>query len=248
MVVYATLYTKINGSRYAEKKFLRSLTDGVSLAKTMTMKQIGIALLAFFMIGCKSSDKKTQPTPPTTTTTTTTSQGGSLETRLAEFLKANDDMDLDKVMDYVYPKVYDIVPKADLLKAMKDGFDNNEVKIELDSLKIEKQHPVFEMENGSFSKMSYSMVMLMTFIDDDPNAKVEERNKMILATMEEKYGKGKVNFDEKGVLRIRVLNQMVAVKDEYAKDWCFVNLKEEDPMIAKLFSKEVLDKLATYTE
>lgn len=39
---------------------------------------------------------------------------------------------------------------------------------------------------------------------------------------------------------------MVAIKDEYAKEWSFVELKEDDPMTEKLFTKELLAKLATY--
>lgn len=34
---------------------------------------------------------------------------------------------------------------------------------------------------------------------------------------------------------------MVAIKNEYAKEWSFINLNETDPLTKKLLSKELLD-------
>jgi hypothetical protein len=39
---------------------------------------------------------------------------------------------------------------------------------------------------------------------------------------------------------------MVGVKDEYSKEWCFVNFKDGDPVNSQLFSIEVIDKLTSY--
>jgi hypothetical protein len=91
------------------------------------------------------------------------------------------------------------------------------------------------------------MVMIMTFTKDSAQGNSDETNEMIRATMAEKYGENNVNLDKAtGVLRIRQTSPMIAAKDEHSKEWTFVNLKEGDATINKMFSKEVLDKLATY--
>lgn len=88
--------------------------------------------------------------------------------------------------------------------------------------------------------------MLMDFKlkKDTGDASQADFTKEMLASQ---YGEENVSLDKTtGIIRIRQTSDMVAVKDEYAKEWCFVNLKENDPMTDKLFSKEVQDKLATY--
>ncbi|GEM_PF-839852 len=173
----------------------------------------------------------------------------SLEERLATFMRLNEEMDLEGVMDYVYPKLFTIVPRNELLKAMKDAFNSEEVKVELDSMKVDKVYPVFEQEKGSYTKVTYSIVLIMDFnpSKDSIADKDDSQNELIRASMAEQFGEDNVSLDEvTGVLRVRTTSPMVAVKDELSIEWTFLNLKEEDPMMNKLFSKEVLDKLATY--
>ena len=48
----------------------------------------------------------------------------ALEKRLKEFLVFNETMQIDKVLDYTYPKLFTIAPKAQMLEAMQNAFDN----------------------------------------------------------------------------------------------------------------------------
>ena len=107
------------------------------------MKNILIALSILVFFACGSSKKKVE----------TADNSSSLEQRLTEFMKLNEEMNLKKVMDYVYPKLFTIVPRKDLLQAMKDGFNSEEVKVDIDSMKVDKIHPVFEMDNASYAKL-----------------------------------------------------------------------------------------------
>lgn len=57
----------------------------------------------------------------------------------------------------------------------------------------------------------------------------------------------KYDYDEKAnTCKIRLKSSLFAVKDQDSKEWSFVNMKEQDSLMNKLFSKDVLDKLATY--
>jgi len=170
----------------------------------------------------------------------------SLEQRLQEYRKLNEELNIDKLMDYIYPKLFTLAPREDMVKGMKDFFASDEIKVVIDSLTIDRIHPVFQIGDGSYAKVEYSMVMRM---DMSPKDTVEDegQNEMIVQTMRAQYGEENVDIDKAtGMIRIRTVNPMVAVKDEYAKEWSFVSLKEDDPMINQLFSKEVLDKLKTY--
>jgi hypothetical protein len=203
------------------------------------MKKIFTLVSILIFAACGPSKKKTE----------TAGTGTSLEQRLTEYMKLNDEMKLEQIMDYIYPKLFTIASKEQILKAMKDGFNNDELTVKLDSLKIEKVYPVFEIGKGSFAKVNYSMVMVMNIVEEAGTDKAAHLEKItiIAKSMEEEYGSTNVRVDDKGVIRIWKKNQMVAAKDEFLKEWSFVNLEEENPtMMSKLFSKEVLDKLATY--
>lgn len=199
------------------------------------MKKLLFALLTLIFFACNSSQKQTNDN----------ASEAALDKRLSEFMKANDDMNLEKVIDYTYPKLFEIVPRKDLLKAMEDGFDNEEVKVQLDSLKVDSLYPIFNIGKDSYAKVQYSMLMLMNYNPGDSTN--NEENDRILQSLAAAYGEEKVSLDAAtGTIRIHVSSPMVAIVDKYAKEWSFVNLKENDPMTDKLFSKELLEKLATY--
>jgi len=174
----------------------------------------------------------------------------SLERRLAEFMQVNDEMDLNKVLDYTYPKLYTIVPRDQMLEVLQNTFDNENMSIRLDSLHINTIYPVFRLENGSYAKVIYSMSMGMAFKNNEDSLTAEkkkERDDFLLSSLSEQYGAGNVSIDPvSGYLKIKMVSPMVAVKDEYAKQWSFVNFKENDPVTNRLFSKEILKKMATY--
>lgn len=202
------------------------------------MKKLVFVLSVLIFCACDSTKKKVP----------STNEGTTLEQRLADFMKANDKMDFEKVMDYTYPKLFTLAPRTQLVKAMKDAFNNEEVKVELDSLRIDTVFAVFKIGDGSYAKVRYTMNMLMDFsVAKDSSDSDDKKSDYILQSITAKYGAENVSADEKtGIIKIRNTSDMVAIKDEYAKEWSFVNLNKEEPMINKLFSKEVLDKLDTY--
>jgi hypothetical protein len=202
------------------------------------MKKLLFAFIAFIFIACGGNSSKDK---------TGNAAGGSdpaLERRLAEYMKINEDLDFEKLMDYIYPKLFDFATREEMVEALEDFFKSDEIKVKLEALSIDKVHPVFKEGDGRYAKVDYSMTVLM-----DLSGITEgdtEQNDLIVKSMAKKYGDENVGIDkETGMIRVHMANPMVAVKDEYAKDWSFVAFKD-DPMINKLFGKEVLDRLGTY--
>lgn len=201
------------------------------------MKNLFLALTVLIFCACGASKDKKAATP----------DSASLESRLASFMQANDNMNIEEMADYLYPKLFTIAPKADLIKSMQETFNSDEMKVELDQLKVDTLYPVFKFGEGSYAKVKYSMVMRMNFKNtSDSAADNKEMLENIKQSMAAEYGPENVSLDEKGIISINEKSVMVAIKDEYAKEWSFVELKVDDPMTKKLFTKELLAKLATY--
>jgi len=175
----------------------------------------------------------------------------ALERRLAEFMQVNEKLELNKVLDYTYAKLFTIVPREQMLEALQTAFENDEMSIKLDSLRIDSTYPVFKLEKGSYAKVVYSFNMYMLFKDAEGDSlsaeEKKEKNDFMVSAMAGQYGEDNVSIDAiTGFLKIQITSPMVAVKDQYAKQWCFVNMKEKDPLMDRLFNKEVLKKLGSY--
>ena len=170
----------------------------------------------------------------------------SLQGRLNNFMELNKKLDFEKIMDYTYPKVFTFAPRDQMIAVMKKSFDNEQMTLGMDSLKTDSIYPVFKMQEGSYAKIKYSMLMRIQLKNE---GKSEDEKKTInegmLAGAKSQYG-GKARMDSSGTVTINMDAVMVAIKDKSSKDWTFANLKEGDEMTTKIFSKELLDKLATY--
>jgi hypothetical protein len=170
-------------------------------------------------------------------------QDARLLARLDSMMLVTQEMNLEKILDYTYPKLFTIATREQMADAMKSSFETEDFKTTLDSLKIGKVHPVFSTKEGKYAKISHTMLMRMHFTETIE----EEQSKAVIPAMEKEFGIGKVRFDkEKNTIIISLNSEMVAIQDEYAAEWCFVNYNEEDSLVNLLFSKEVIEKLKEY--
>lgn len=168
--------------------------------------------------------------------------------RLDEILHYTQVMDMEKVMDYTWPKLFTIATREQLMEVVLSSFDNETFSTTLDSLKVDTVFPSFSVLDESFSKIRHSMTMRMKFKEPvDSAADINERE-MMAGIMEGQFGKGNVRYDHKTDALVVVMHpDLVAIRNKAEGIWYFVNLDEENEMMMNLlFSKEVQDKLKAY--
>lgn len=170
----------------------------------------------------------------------------SLVNRINAMLSFTQVKDLEKVMEYTYPKLFTIVPKETLIAAMKSAFESEDFIIELDSVKILKIFPIFKIKDTNYVKVRHTMLMKMKYIDPYDSTQKEQKEFMA-SLMTQKFGEGNVRFDPvANSLNIFMTPDMVGIKYNSSK-WTFANLNEDNPqMLNMLFGKQVLDKLKEY--
>jgi len=113
----------------------------------------------------------------------------SLQVRLDHFFQLNHLKDIDRVLDYTYPKLFTIVPREQMREVMKSTFDNDEMTVTMDSLKLVKTYPRLNTEEGSFVQMEYTMIMRMQFKLTDSTDNPEQMETMT-SLLTYKYGEG----------------------------------------------------------
>ena len=174
-------------------------------------------------------------------------QDAALTARLNSFIKANDELNFDMILDFTYPKVFTIAPREKMKEALEEGFNSEEIKMKMYSMQIQKVFPIFTMGEGTYAKVKYSFVLYMTFKTSEDEENPQEQNEFMLSMLGETYGKDNVSFDPvTKAIKIRVNSEMAAIKDEYAKEWCFMDMLNNKAMNETMLDKTILDKLATY--
>ena len=170
----------------------------------------------------------------------------SLINRLNAMLKFTQVRDLDKVMDYTYPKLFTIVAKDQLLQTMREAYETDEYIIELDSVAVKTIFPIFKINDTSYVKVKHTMLMRMKYKKPDDSAAKKSAG-FLITLMETTYGKGNVRFDTvANSLNIFMEPDIVGVKPRTGV-WTFANLDENNPaMLDILFSKQVQNKLKEF--
>jgi len=170
-------------------------------------------------------------------------QDARLMERVEGILKVTQAKDLDKILDYTYPKLFTIATREQMAEALKESFETDVFIMDFDSVKLKTVFPVFTIKDTQYAKISYSMIMRMKFktaIDSTGSVTFKE-------LMEPKFGIGNISFNQQdNTFNIYMLSYLVAIKDEISKDWNFVNYDEEDSMVSFLFSAGVIEKLKEY--
>lgn len=168
----------------------------------------------------------------------------SFRPRLDSFLHLNHLQDLDRVLEYTYPKLFTIVPREQMLGIMKNTLDNEEMTVRMDSLKLIKTWPMLSTPEGSFVKMEYSMIMRMQFKQKD-STDTPEKMETVSSLLTMKYGAGNARYDS---LRNQIIifnkSPLLAIKDNHSPQWTFINYLKDDPLIELLLSEDIIDKLS----
>ena len=170
-----------------------------------------------------------------------------LQQRANLIMKATDSVDMDKILDLTYPKLFIIIPREQMAEALLNAFNTEEFTISLDSILLDTIYPIFKVGDGSYAKIKHSQILKMKFkeaIDTTDKEYLTE----LLNDMKEGFPDYKVRFVAgTNSILISGPGYMIAIKDSYAKEWCFVNLEEEDNQLTSLlFSEDVLKKLKEY--
>lgn len=179
----------------------------------------------------------------TSTTVTHAQQDTALSRRLQEILGYTQLSEIDKILDYTYPKIFTLATRDQMKEQLLAALDNEEFTTTLDSIRVKTIFPVFSSGKGRYAKISHTMIMRMKF-KSAPDSTNEE---LFTQLMGMQFGKENIRFSRaEGVLHVNMLSYLVAIKDEFANEWSFVNYDEESSIVPMLFSKEVVEKLKAY--
>lgn len=188
------------------------------------MQKLTIFLLSFFFFTA-NAQKVADP---------------ALSSRIQEYLSYTKQLDFDKAMDYMHPKLFTIAPKAQLVQSMEQAFHNEEMKFTFDSMAIVAISPVYKFAKASYHKIDYFMGMTIA-LGDSIDLSNKEMAAIMLQSFQAGFPKKKITIDApNNAIKVSGRELMFAIKDAAVEDWMFLGYDRSNPaLISKLYPKQV---------
>jgi hypothetical protein len=163
-----------------------------------------------------------------------------LDTRLQEYLSFTRQLNFDKAMDYMHPRLFAIVPKDQLIQSMVQAFSNEEIKITFDSMAIASVSPIYKHLKASYRKVDYYMAMTIA-LGDSMDLKNKQIASIMLKSFQTSFPGKKIVVDaENNAIRVAGKELMFAIRDPEAANWMFLGYDRSNPaLLARLYPKAV---------
>lgn len=158
----------------------------------------------------------------------------------------------EKTLGYIYPKLFDIIPKEKMLDIMNKTKADTSTRVALAEPAITSISETTKIEETAYVVIQYTFKMTMTFPkapepdeEEEVDSEPEENSDPIDFTFEmlkEKYGEKNVKIDrENSTLEAKASNEMFGIHDPAYSGWKFLEKKDSmKPILEKLLPKKVL--------
>jgi hypothetical protein len=131
----------------------------------------------------------------------------------------------DGVLDYMYPKVFEMAPRNQLKAGMEQMFSSPDMKIEFLSNDVTKVSEEKIVESVTYAVVSYNSKMKMTFVSEQDKSAEDQKAflEFMKVTMDTQFGEGNVTSDQKTMsLVINMDATMFAINDPQYDGWKFI--------------------------
>jgi len=195
--------------------------------------RILITLCFLVLLSC-GGNKKATTTPQNT-------YEAEIREKLNLYNKKMAEGDYIASLDFVYPKLFEIIPKETMVGLFKQTFDSEDMKITISDSKILKVHDNYiEADNKLYTLVDYSFNMNMKLTGEMVDAA-----EFMIGTFEAEYGKENIIYNkEESTFEIKTLNQMITIKEN--GEWYILENKKEPAyqyILGRLVGEETLKKL-----
>jgi hypothetical protein len=159
---------------------------------------------------------------------------------IKEYTEAYSDHDWEKVTDMIWPKLFDSLPKQQMILFLMLS-ESIGPKTVMEFNKMDSLSEIIVNGDEKYCRIFYS-VFIRCAVSGDLWSKDNEH---VRKSLEEKYGADKIQFDEKKhLVIIPSVRSMIAISGKNKNDWKYVEYSGTmGSMFIKLIPEEVQKKL-----
>lgn len=174
---------------------------------------------------------------------TLNAQEAAIKNRLKTYLDATNAGEWDKVLDMVYDKLFETVPR-DQMKQMFSQMSSMGLKMEIKDYTVSKMSETMKEDGNTFVIVHYDAQEKLTL--NGPQFSNEQVISQMKSQFNTMYGEGNVTYDkESNSFELKGQKTMLAVNASDADEWKFIEYNVSNPMQAQLFQQIVPEKVLT---
>lgn len=163
----------------------------------------------------------------------------SITERLNQYFQATEAQDWGRVVDLLYPRLFELAPKEEMRQTMAD-MNGNGISLEMSGFEIKRISAPLEHEEERFAKVDYSGKMRIKFTSEA--YQTPEMVGAITDNFKASYGPGQVRYEiETGIFHIGVNKSMYAIAQSGTTEWYFIDTEGEAGMMEQIIPAAVLE-------
>lgn len=140
----------------------------------------------------------------------------------------------DGVLDYMYPKVFEMAPREQMKMGMQQMFNSPDMKIEFLNNDITNVSEAKEVDGVTYAAVYYNSKMKMTFVSELDKSEEDKSSfiQFMKGTMASQFGEENVEADAETMsLVINMDATMFAIKDPKFDGWKFLGNDDAMQMV-----------------
>lgn len=156
--------------------------------------------------------------------------------------------EFEQSMDYLYPELFDLISREDMLLTMEQTFNSPDILISIAEPTVNSVGEIEKIDSMFFVKLNYSHTMIMRFSNTDSLETQQERDsrdEMTLISLGGTFGEENVSYDSTSSSF-----DIFTTKDSYGKSkdgktsWKFIDIDPNNMVLLEaLLPAKLLQKI-----
>lgn len=166
----------------------------------------------------------------------------AINKRIATYIKLTKKEDYNSSMDLVFPKVFEIASKEQMVEAFT-GLEAQGFDMIFEEMSVKQIQPILFTNSAKYVICPYDMSIKFLILDEDKQTSQIAEN--LLTRFKASYITGQVTLNiEEYSFKIEGKKYLMAIQDDqYGKDWYFLDFDQNNiETLTMLFPEEVVNK------
>ncbi len=161
----------------------------------------------------------------------------SIQAQFLRYTESLKNKDYIGSAEYINPNLFKIIPKARLVQAMENAYNNPQLEFDMKEAKIVSIDDSREIKGEHYAKFRYSNYLVIRYKEqDDEERDVEEEMESFQST----FGEKNVTYDADADSYTVFVTKEVIANSKDLRRWTFVVLEDrQKPMLEKFIPKEL---------
>lgn len=164
--------------------------------------------------------------------------------RVKEYATLIENKDFEQVLEYVSPKIFEVVKKETMLDIFEKTMNAEEFEIVFDSFDVKGISNPFILENDIYYDVETESIMTMKIVSQD----LKDNIAVFVTMISAQYGDENVDYNkETDSVTMKKKANMLAIQYQGDKTWYFITVDKGQKTLAKMvIPEQVIDHFSLF--